>query len=65
MGSVGFSPKSLVVHEPFHADSEKEAEGFVQELVADRLQTLSLDERYISDHDRVEAYGMRMLLRSL
>ncbi len=65
MGSVGFSPKGLVVHELYHADSEKEAAGREHELLSDQFRALSLEERYISDHDRAATYGMRMLMRSL
>ncbi len=65
MGSVGISPGKRLAHEPYHGDSEKEAEGRERELASDLQLPLPLEERYITDHDRAATYGMRMLLRSL
>jgi hypothetical protein len=65
MESIKELSRRRVTHQVFRGDSEKESEGQADELATARAQSLTLEERYISEHGSAETYGMRMLMRSL
>lgn len=54
-----------IMHEIFFGDSDWEKWGREQELAPENAEYLPLEDRYISEHGKVETYGMRMLMRSL